>query len=383
VAAYDDELATVEHLLAAHPEYGDADVITLKATEFYRFALDLLSERSPEVAGLTDDLRDATGEIPLTVVEDPLVRVTLDEAVSRLEQGFLDESAWAEVVTMLRLVSDAVRVAGEPVPPTASEASEGLTVHTGGRTADPWLWAGGPEDASPLTRTFLATFERDFLRGIPGRLLRPTERMRRRLDDGFAALNALLPELGASVGAHYVGVGAVEVRTEGETFLAGNVGRIPSVVFFSENRMARPWRMAETALHEGLHLKLFDIQRSASIFAEPDRLPDGPKVKVPWLKWASMVAPNEWALDRALGAFHVYAHLVVFRQALAARLTPELVARFGEPEADDPPSLYRFGPERARYLGEELLARGSGALTDHGRDLVTWLLDAVKESTRA
>ncbi|MDT0378168.1 HEXXH motif-containing putative peptide modification protein [Streptomyces sp. DSM 42041] len=382
MSAYDDDLVTVEHLLAAHPEYGDARVITLKATEFYRFALDLLSERSAKVAELADGLRDATGEVPLPLVEDPLVRVTLDEAVSRLEQGFLDESAWTEVVTMLHLVSDAVQEAGRAVPPSAWEAFRGLTVRTGGRDPDPWLWAGGPDGGTPLTRTFLATFERDFLRGIGGDLLRPTERMRRQLDDGFAALGALLPELGASVGAHYVGVGVVDVRTEGETFLAGNVGRIPSVVFFSENRMAHPWRLAETALHEGLHLKLFDIQRSASVFAEPDRLPDGPKVKVPWLKWASMVAPNEWALDRALGAFHVYAHLVLFRRALQTRMTPELVARFGEPEADDPPSLYRFAPERARYLGEEILARGAGALTDHGHDFVTWLLDAVKESAR-
>ncbi|MEV0095817.1 HEXXH motif-containing putative peptide modification protein [Streptomyces sp. NPDC050738] len=380
----DDDLVSVERALATHLEFSDAAPITLKAAEFYRFAVDLLCERSATVEKLAAALRDPSGEIPVAVVEDPLVRVTLDEAVSRLEQGFLDESAWTEVVTMLRLVADVLERHGPAAPPTGAEVSQGHTVTTApGRSA--WLYAANGEGATPtpLGQTFLGTFERDFLRGVPGDLLEPTHATRRGLDEGFAALSALLPELGPSVAAHYIGVGVVDVHTEGETFLAGNVGRIPGVVFFSENRIARPWRLAETALHEGLHLKLFDIQRSSSIFAEPDRLPDGPKIKVPWLKWASMVAPNEWALDRALGAYHVYAHLVLFHEALKTRLTPELLRRFGEPEPSDTPSLHRFGAERAQFLGEEILSRGAAALTDQGREFVTWLLHAVKESARA
>ncbi|KUJ68007.1 hypothetical protein ACZ90_22400 [Streptomyces albus subsp. albus] len=354
----------------------------MKAREFYRFAVDLLCERSAAVDRLAAGIRDETGEIPVAVTEDPLVRVVLDEAVSRLEQGFLDESAWTEVVTMLRLVSEALDAHGSAAAPTGAGISAGRGVRVA-PDRHAWLCGTAQGGTAALDRTFLTTFERDFLRGVPGDLLEPTTEHARQLDDGFAALNALLPELGASVGAHYVGVGVVDVRTEGETFLAGNVGRIPAVVFFSPNRMAAPWRLAETALHEGLHLKLFDIQRSASIFTAPERLADGPKVKVPWLKWASMVAPNEWALDRALGAFHVYAHLVLFRAALRTRLTPELTERFGAPEASDPPSLYRFCTERAHYLGEEILARGGDELTAHGREFVSWLLetaDAVKES---
>lgn len=379
----DDDLVPVERALASHPEFSDATTITLKASEFYRFAVDLLCERSATVAELAAGIRDDTGQIPVAVTEDPLVRVVLDEAVSRLEQGFLDESAWAEVVTMLRLVAEALDTHGATAAPTGAGISAGRAVRVApGR--DAWLCGTGAGSTAALDRTFLNTFERDFLRGVPGDLLEPTAEHARQLGDGFAALCALLPELGASVGAHYVGVGVVDVRTEGETFLAGNVGRIPAVVFFSPNRMARPWRLAETALHEGLHLKLFDIQRSASIFTAPERLADGPKVKVPWLKWASMVAPNEWALDRALGAFHVYAHLVLFRAALRTRMTPALRERFGDPEPTDPPSLYRFGTERAHYLGEEILARGGDELTAHGREFVSWLLeavDAVKEPT--
>ncbi|MFI7341233.1 aKG-HExxH-type peptide beta-hydroxylase [Streptomyces sp. NPDC050085] len=377
----DDDLVSVERALASHPEFSDAPAITLKAAEFYRFAVDLLRERSSLVDELARAVVDEAGEIPLAVVEDPLVRVTLDEAVSRIEQGFLDEAAWTEVVTMLRLVGGALDRHGPQAPPTGAGISGGRALRVApGR--DAWLSGSGADSTDALDRTFLNTFERDFLRGVPGDLLHPTDEQARQLAHGFDALNALLPELGASVCAHYVGVGVVDVRTEGETFLAGNVGRIPAVVFFSPNRMAAPWRLAETALHEGLHLKLFDIQRSASIFTAPERLADGPKVKVPWLKWASMVAPNEWALDRALGAFHVYAHLVLFRAALRTRLTPELLDRFGPPEESDPPSLYRFGAERAHYLGEEILARGGDELTDYGRQFVAWLLetvDAVKE----
>lgn len=372
----DDDLVSVERALASHPEFSDATLITLKAVEFYRFALDLLCERSAEVDRLANGIRDAGGQIPAAVAEDPLVRVTLDEAVSRLEQGFVDEAAWSEVTTMLRLVGDALAAHGPDAAPSGAGLSAGRTVEVApGRAA--WLCGTGQDGTDPLARTFLNTFERDFLRGVPGDLLHPGPEYAGQLDAGFAALGALLPELAASVGAHYVGVGVVDVRTEGETFLAGNVGRIPGVVFFSPNRMSRPWRFAETALHEGLHLKLFDIQRSASIFTAPERLADGPKVKVPWLKWSSMVAPNEWALDRALGAFHVYAHLVPFRQALRTRLTPELLDRFGAPEAEDPPSLYRFGSDRARYLGEEILSRGGDELTDFGREFVTWLLETV------
>ncbi|MEU2288936.1 HEXXH motif-containing putative peptide modification protein [Streptomyces sp. NPDC013178] len=372
----DDDLVSVERALSSHPEFSDASLITLKAVEFYRFAVDLLAERSATVDRLAAGIRDSDGQIPVAVAEDPLVRVTLDEAVSRIEQGLVDEAAWSEVTTMLRLVADALAAHGTDAPPTGADLSEGRVVRVApDRTA--WLCGLGEGSTEPLTRTFLNTFARDFLRGVPGDLLQPTPEYRAQLDTGFAALHALLPELATSVGAHYIGVGVVDVRTEGETFLAGNVGRIPGVVFFSPNRMAGPWRFAETALHEGLHLKLFDIQRSASIFTAPERLADGPKVKVPWLKWASMVAPNEWALDRALGAFHVYAHLVPFRQALRTRLTPELLERFGPPEAEDPPSLYRFGAERARYLGEQILKHGDGELTDFGREFVEWLLATV------
>nr|WP_241265773.1 HEXXH motif-containing putative peptide modification protein [Streptomyces boncukensis] len=276
---------------------------------------------------------------------------------------------------MLRLVGDALAAHGAQAAPTGAGISGGRAVRVA-PDREVWLCGSGAGGLTPLGRTFLDVFERDFLRGVPGELLDPAQEYARQLDTGFAALHALLPELAASVTAHYVGVGVVDVRTEGETFLAGNVGRIPGVVFFSPNRMARPWRFAETALHEGLHLKLFDIQRSASVFTAPEQLDDGPKVKVPWLKWASMVAPNEWSLDRALGAFHVYAHMALFRQALRTRTTPELRERFGEPEAEDPPSLYRFGAERARYLGAEIL-RSGGALTGSGREFVSWLLESV------
>lgn len=377
-----DDVVAVERELAGHPEFGDAAKIALKAVEFYRFALDLLSERSAAVDGLVTGIRGPDGEVPTGVVEDPLVRVTLDEAVSRLERGFLDEKAWSEVVTMLRLVTDVLDAHGNAASPTGAELSGGHAVEVSpGRRV--WLCGPGEEGTGPLGRTFLATFEQDFLRAVPGDLLPPSARAVRELDAGFAALCALLPDLGPGIGAHYTGIGLVDVRTEGETFLAGNVGRIPGVVFFSPDRARLPWRLAESALHEGLHLKLFDIQRSTSVFAEPDRLPDGPVVKVPWLKWSSAVAPNEWALDRALGAFHVYAHEVVFNAAVRTRLTPELVERFGEPETGDRASLYRVAPERADYLGEEILAKGDTALTDHGREFVTWLLRAAREAAGA
>ncbi|MBB5959608.1 hypothetical protein FHS29_006229 [Saccharothrix tamanrassetensis] len=377
-----DGVVAVERELAGHPEFGDAGLIALKAVEFYRFALELLSERSAAVAGLLAGIRGPDGEVPTGVAEDPLVRVTLDEAVSRLERGVLDEGAWSEVVTMLRLVGDALDAHGTAASPTGAELSGGHAVRVApGRRV--WLCGPGDERTGPLGRTFLAAFDRDFLRGVPGDLLPPSARAVRELEAGFAALCALLPELGPGIGAHYTGLGEVDVRTEGETFLAGNVGRIPGVVFFSPDRTSRPWRLAESALHEGLHLKLFDIQRSASVFEEPDRLPDGPKVKVPWLKWSSAVAPNEWALDRALGAFHVYAHEVLFDAAVRTRLTPELVERFGAPEPGDRASLYRVAPERATYLGEQLLGEVGAALTDHGREFVTWLLGAARAAADA
>lgn len=376
-----DVLGTVEQDLATHPEFSDAVATTVKAVEFYGFAVDLLAERSATVRELAAPLRDATGRLPTAVLEDPLVRVTVDEAMSRLERGILADAAWDEIATMLRLAGAALR--GDwATAPLVAEMAERLTVATGpGSRA--WLWSAEPTSQRPLVRTFLGMFERDFLRGIPGALLRPTPQHTDELGSGFALLAELFPVLAPSVAAHYVGIGVVDVRTEGETFLAGSVGRIPSVVFFSENRMANPWRLAETALHEGLHLKLFDIQRSASVFAAPERLQEGVKVPVPWLKWSSMVAPNQWALDRALGAFHVYAHLTLFQRAIATRLTPAIRDRFGAPEATDPPSLYRFAAERSRYLGEQILEHGGDQLTGYGREFVHWLLDNARRVAAA
>lgn len=136
-------------------------------------------------------------------------------------------------------------------------------------------------------------------------------------------------------------------------------------------------------MHEGLHLKLFDVVRSHSLIREER------SVVIPW-------RAVRFTLVRALFSFHVYTHMLLFKAATEAA-DPAVFQRFGEPGSyqsrahamsvakTDQTANYGRSLDRARFLRDKLQGEWSAGLTEEGQSLVEWLttsLDGIEPTLR-
>lgn len=141
-------------------------------------------------------------------------------------------------------------------------------------------------------------------------------------------------------------------------------------------RLSDPWTAAETLLHEGVHLKLFDALRSGALLQDPDL-----SVPIPWRH-------TSWRVVRVLVALHFYVHMLVFQEA-ARHADDTIRAEFGDPPSGevvdevspgteaDRDGTYGTSLERARYLAGYILGLPQDRLTPDGRRFMRWLLDAL------
>ena len=122
---------------------------------------------------------------------------------------------------------------------------------------------------------------------------------------------------------------------------------VPGVCFFSYHSMSSVERLAEAIYHECLHKKLSNLL-SAERLLKNDYDPDDlGKFDSYWnrdTEWNS----RYWGFDRALYAFHVYVHLVVFYGSLLerGRASPWALQQF-ELAQEKVTALYRWILERS------------------------------------
>jgi hypothetical protein len=206
----------------------------------------------------------------------------------------------------------------------------------------------------------------------------PADSVRAVLREGAELLAALLPAAGAGVLGHVTMVGFTHRESEEGPLQSMSGGDpLPSTVLLAPERCTSPWLAAESLLHEGAHLKLFDALRTGSVVRNATE-----RVPIPW-------RIGSWTVIRVFVALHFYVHLLVFRAAAAA--AGEAVhKRFGPPpsvEDLDEPSpgtpaarsgQYRTSAERARYLAECVLSLPEQALTENGHRFARWLLTAFR-----
>lgn len=213
------------------------------------------------------------------------------------------------------------------------------------------------------------------LRGA--RRVTPDEAQLAGLARGAELLAALLPSAGAGVFPHISLVGLAQgAADDGELHSFSGGDPLPSALFVAPEHLGDPWMTAEILLHEGLHLKQFDMLRTGALVADP-----GHQVEIPW-----RLTP--WTLTRVLAALHVYSHLVLFFAAAAAA-PAELRERFGAPPVTEGVGVptpgsraaveggFGTSAERAGYLGRQALEVHGEALTPAGRRFVRWLLETV------
>ncbi|GGP92314.1 aKG-HExxH-type peptide beta-hydroxylase [Streptosporangium pseudovulgare] len=358
--------------LASDPEFGASTVIEAKNIARYRLGLTVLAGRLPDAAPLFKQLAELDDAALRPMMYDPVLRNAFEDDVVALENGAAEPGSLAHYLALdlgafsegrgpcERLTAPAVLLSPDRSPA--------------------WVWTE-LRPASPAEQVVADRLE-ELLAGSladardAGRVV-PDEDMLVALHRGRALLADLLPNAAAGVLPHIslVGFARGEMTDGPFNSLAGG-DPLPSAVLMAPEQLGDPWMTAEILLHEGLHLKLFDILRTCSMVRDPDQT-----VPIPW-------RISSWALTRVLFALHVYVHMVLFRAA-AADAPAELRDRYGEPpktEVVDAPTEgseaaetgdYLTGLQRARYLGRQAAETYRDQLTPEGGRFVDWLLEAL------
>lgn len=165
----------------------------------------------------------------------------------------------------------------------------------------------------------------------------------------YGRLNAVCPRLAATT-FDFCNACVVVALPGARSF---STSRMPGVVFVGESEMSDSAELAESLLHEALHLKLFAISEASPLFDADALTADHETFRIPWRSYTS---ESPWGVDRLIAASHLYAHLAF------------LSDRPGASEA------FPSGPV-ARDRAECLLGLLDGArsLSNSGRELGEWL----------
>ncbi|MEW2121508.1 HEXXH motif-containing putative peptide modification protein [Streptomyces sp. NPDC005474] len=373
-----DAVARADILLCADRQFGDSTAVGERNYARFRLGLTMLARRDDTCAQALRTTAAEPEERLRPLLFDPVLRHCFEDDILHLENGTLERSTFGRYLAEYR---------GErPVSdPSSVGPCEGLTQPR--RRAWPglgnaWLLTElKPRDpVDEMLGERLMELYRDALGDSPAQApVNPTSADRVTLREGAELLASLMPEAGASVLGHITMVGFTRRETqEGPLQSMSGGDPLPSSVLMAPERCTSPWLAAESLLHEGSHLKLFDALRTGSVVRNATE-----RVPIPW-------RIGSWTVIRVFVALHFYVHLLVFQAAAAAAATDEAVRkRFGPPPAAeiiDEPSpgtpaavrgTHRTSAERARCLAERVLALPEEALTENGHRFARWLLTVL------
>lgn len=138
---------------------------------------------------------------------------------------------------------------------------------------------------------------------------------------------------------------------------------VKSAAFFFSAAITEPWLAAELIYHESIHNKMFDLFISPGLLIS-DHERNGCVISE-WnedLEWRT----NVWPFDQALGAYHVYVHLMQFfllasKQPHSAKLHRHLQKQLGGAIA------------RSGSIEQQMDSECRNYLTDHGIEFFKWL----------
>ncbi|NUW39383.1 aKG-HExxH-type peptide beta-hydroxylase [Nonomuraea rhodomycinica] len=372
----DDLISRIDLALGSDPRFADAPAIEARNLARYRLGLRILARHHPGAADRLELLSRAGDDELRPVMYDPVLRNAFENDMVALETGKGPSDALAGY-----LVSGAADPSGGALDGLGPcERLSRPHVRPWPRHSGSWVWtdldgAARPQQAltARLEELLAGTLSKD---GSDNRVV-PDAALLAALSRGAGLLTELLPSAGTGVLPHVSLIGFARYDDGDETLNSVSGGDpLPSALFLAPARLDDPWTAAETLFHEGLHLKLFDVLRTGSMVADPDRL-----VPIPW-------RTRSWTLTRVLFAMHVYAHLLLFRAA-AAEAGPGLRAKYGPPPATEdvdqatPGSEaaarggYTTSLERVTYLARQAAEVHGDMLTAEGRDFIGWLIGAV------
>lgn len=361
----------IDRILGTDPQFGDAGAIEARNIARYRLGLTVLARRFPEAADRFERLGKADDAALRPYIYDPVLRNAFEDDLVALENHRQDPGKLARHLTEDDLdVGDGLGPCERLMSPQYRPwADRGVG----------WVWTEPRPEAGrlPLAERLEELKEGTFVDMRGARRVTPEPAHLAGLSRGAELLAELLPYAGAGVFPHISLVGLARGESDdGELYSLSGGDPLPSALFVAPEHLSDPWMTAEILLHEGLHLKQFDVLRTGSLVADP-----GHQVEIPWRL-------TSWSLTRVLAALHVYSHMVLFFAA-AAEAPAGLRERFGAPPTTEDVGVptpgsraaveggYDTSAERAGYLGRQALEVHGSALTPAGRRFVEWLLEAV------
>jgi len=365
--------AEMNESLISDERFGDWRKITNRTLTFYDQGLGLLE--SEILSPFKEALGNSNSERRYRVLGDPVIRSSLNTALTRVSAGRpASQEHLDPILKATGLLSEAARLS--PI-----EAGAPLHPRLGGEPNHVPIWHGDDRaDDDVFGHSFQSLFIREIASGISSQqavLRTPTAAMRDALEAGYQFLMDAVPEVATSVLRHVHLVAVVDVADESQwksdvrRDLCQNVSThaIPGTIFLSPSVLRDPWRTAEALLHEAAHKKLSDLVLTRNIFRPGFEPNPSTVVTAVWnrsLSWN----PNDWTVDRALFAAHVYVYLTVFFETLRERHTdigatsPEVVAK----------QCYY----KAAYLLAELQSFSETELGSDGLDLLGWLDESLQ-----
>ncbi|MDQ0771966.1 hypothetical protein QF026_000432 [Streptomyces aurantiacus] len=376
-----DRVAQADTMLCADRQFGDSAAIGERNLARFRLGLTMLARHDGEAADVLRRTAAASDERLRPLLYDPVLRNCFEVDLALLESGRLEHSSFG---LYARDHAAGPTTNGPTDVPHSTGPCEALS-HPHRRAwpglGDAWvLTEPAPHDSSQeMLAGRLMELYRDALGDSRAAgPVSPTDGVRTVLREGAELLATLLPAAGAGVLGHVTMVGFTHRESEEGPLQSMSGGDpLPSTVLLAPERCASPWLAAESLLHEGAHLKLFDALRTGSVVRNATE-----RVPIPW-------RIGSWTVIRVIVALHFYVHLLVFRAAADA--ADEAVReRFGapptaedldEPSPGTPAALsgqYRTSVERARYLAECMLSLPEESLTENGHRFARWLLTALR-----
>ncbi|MFJ1651523.1 aKG-HExxH-type peptide beta-hydroxylase [Streptomyces sp. NPDC088337] len=366
-----DVVRQADTILITDHQFGDSRAIQSRNVHRFAVGLRLIAEADPRHEHTLRRVSELTQDRLLLLMHDPVIRNAFEDDLAKLENGVRDSCGLGRLMAALTDkpgdLGPCERIATPHMRPWPAYGAA-------------WLWTElhPIDEASADLAAHLRLLYDGSIEGGPAtEPVIPTLDMSRRLTQGAELLTRLLPGVGTSVLRHVSLLGFTRAETsDGPLQSLSGGDPLPSAILMAPERLADPWTVAETLLHESAHLKLFDALRACSLLTDADRL-----VPIPWRK-------TPWRLVRVLVALHFYAHLLVFEQAVHDA-SPEVRAAFGEPpahQAVDEVSpgtqaarngTYRSSAERARYLAKCVRTLPTGTLTPDGTRFMAWISEAL------
>jgi hypothetical protein len=313
--------------------------------------LALLAERSAGAEALLGALGDTTRD---AVLSDPLVRRTIEDGVCAVVRGLdaIDQSTLDEVLHCAAAAAEAGEWA---VLPTVARC---VPLDPGAGRAH--VWAENEPSTLPGRR-----FVEEVSRRVPGfRIDAPTDDQAQVLAEGQRLAMQVAPGLARSAMSHLRVVVVGDVTGGGPSLNALTVPGMPGVVLLSPWALTDRAAVAESLVHESMHLKFLDIEYARPLFPVGFRPFDSPRITPAWHENDPKF--GGWPLDRLLTSMHVYLSLAVLHS----------VAADGRTEGWFDPDDCAARAERSRARATWLFKAAQDhleQLAPAGREFVHWI----------